>query len=165
VGVSHEAQGKCVCLGGQCDLLIAVPVKSFDSKDNNRDLHMLQVTRGGQFPMVTVRILVPESELTSATIHCVLETRFAGQTAHAKQIAFQREAHGNESRITGTIPVALSDFNIDPPSLPAMPVKDGVPIKVEMSWHSMDPSVTPWRISLLRAITGYLLHSGRMRDA
>lgn len=39
-GVSHEAKGKGVCHGGQCDFLIAVPVKSFDSKDSNRDLHM-----------------------------------------------------------------------------------------------------------------------------
>src|ERR1019366_8111203 len=43
VGVSHEARGKGVCHAGQCDFLIAAPVKSFDSKDSNRDLHMLQV--------------------------------------------------------------------------------------------------------------------------
>jgi hypothetical protein len=30
-------------------------VKSFDSGDSNRDLHMLQATRGAQFPLVTVR--------------------------------------------------------------------------------------------------------------
>ena len=49
-GVSHAARGKGVCHAGQCDFLIAVPVKSFDSGDSNRDLHMLQVTRGAQFP-------------------------------------------------------------------------------------------------------------------
>ncbi len=49
-GVSHAARGKGVCHEGQCDFLIAVPVKSFDSGDSNRDLHMLQVTRGAQFP-------------------------------------------------------------------------------------------------------------------
>jgi hypothetical protein len=43
-----------------CDFLIAVPVKSFDSGNSNRDLHMLQVTRGGQFPMITVRTRLPE---------------------------------------------------------------------------------------------------------
>jgi hypothetical protein len=137
VGVSHDARGKGVCHTGQCDFLIAVPVKSFDSKDSNRDLHMLQVTRGGQFPMVTVRVLLPESELTSATIHCDLEVQFAGQTAHYKQVAFQREAHGNDIRITGTIPATLSDFKIDPPSLLAVPVKNDTPIKVEMTWHPM----------------------------
>jgi hypothetical protein len=54
-GVSHAAKEKGVCHAGQCELLIAVPVKSFDSGDSNRDLHMIQVTRGAEFPLVTVR--------------------------------------------------------------------------------------------------------------
>ena len=36
-GISHAARGKGVCHAGQCDFLIAVPVKSFDSGDSNRD--------------------------------------------------------------------------------------------------------------------------------
>src|SRR5207244_11018330 len=35
-GVSHATRGKGVCHEGQCDFLIAVPVKSFDSGDSNR---------------------------------------------------------------------------------------------------------------------------------
>jgi len=58
-GISHDARGKGVCQSGQCDFLIAVPVKSFDSGDSNRDLHMLQVTRGAQFPIVSVRTRLP----------------------------------------------------------------------------------------------------------
>ena len=69
-GVSHAARGKGVCHAGQCDFLIAAPVKSFDSGDSNRDLHMLQVTRGAQFPLVTVRTRLPEAALESATILC-----------------------------------------------------------------------------------------------
>jgi hypothetical protein len=87
--------------------------------------------------MVTVRVLLPESELTSATIHCDLEIQFTGQTARYKQVPFQREARGNDIRITGTIPATLTDFKIDPPSLLAIPVKNGVPIKVEMTWRPM----------------------------
>src|ERR1022692_3234316 len=88
-GVSHAARGKGVCHGGQCDFLIAVPVKSFDSGDSNRDLHMIQVTRGAEFPMVTVRTRLPESDATSATIHADLEVEFAGETAHFKQVVFE----------------------------------------------------------------------------
>jgi hypothetical protein len=66
---------------GQCDFLIAVPVKSFDSGDCNRDLHMLQVTRGAEFPLVTVRTRLPETTATSATINVDLEIQFAGQMA------------------------------------------------------------------------------------
>src|ERR1700735_2734672 len=103
-GVSHTARGKGVCHAGQCDFLIAVPVKSFDSGDSNRDLHMLQVTRGAQFPLVTVRTRLPESSATSATIHADLEIQFAGQTAQYKQVPFQLATQGNQIRISGTIP-------------------------------------------------------------
>src|SRR3984893_6417958 len=115
-GVSHAARGKGVCHDGQCDFLIAVPVKSFDSGDSNRDLHMLQVPRGGEFPMVTVRTSLPEDASVSATIHADLEVQFAGQTARYKQVPFQQTTQGNETRISGTIPATLSDFQIDPPS-------------------------------------------------
>src|SRR5579872_4985060 len=67
-GVSHEARGKGICKAGRCDFLIAVPVKSFDSGDSNRDLHMIQVVRGAQFPIVTVRTQLPESAATSSPI-------------------------------------------------------------------------------------------------
>src|ERR1700739_1689544 len=72
-GVSHAARGKGVCKDGQCDFLIAVPVKSFDSGDSNRALHMLQVTRGAQYPMVTVRTHLPEANASEATIHADLD--------------------------------------------------------------------------------------------
>jgi len=134
-GVSHAARGKGVCHAGQCDFLIAVPVKSFDSGDSNRDLHMLQVTRGAEFPMVTVRTHLPETAGSSATIHADLEVQFAGQTAKYKQVAFEQGTQGGVTRITGTIPATLSDFKIDPPSLLSMPVKNEIPIRVEMTWR------------------------------
>jgi|SRR5579872_165015 len=134
-GVSNAARGKGVCHDGQCDFLIAVPVKSFDSKDSNRDLHMLQVTHGAQFPLVSVRTRLPETASASATIHADLEIEFAGQTAQYKQVAFQVVKQGNQIRISGIIPATLSDFKIDPPSLLAIPVKNEMPVKVEMTWR------------------------------
>lgn len=134
-GVSHAARGKGVCHAAQCDFLIAAPVKSFDSGDSNRDLHMLQVTRGGQFPLVTVRTRLPEADSASATIHADLEIQFAGQTAQFKRVAFQLATQGNRIKLSGTIPAALSDFTIDPPSLLAVPVKNEMPVRVEMTWR------------------------------
>ncbi len=134
-GVSHAARGKGFCHAGQCDLLIAVPVKSFDSGDSNRDLHTLQVARGGQFPMVTVRTRLPESVAGTATIHADLEIEFAGQTATYSQVPFQLVTQGNDVRISGTIPSTLTDFKIDPPSLLAMPVKNEIPVRVDMTWR------------------------------
>jgi hypothetical protein len=116
-GVSQAARGKGICHEGQCDFLIAVPVKSFDSGDSNRDIHMVQVTRGAEFPMVSVRTRLPESAATSASIHADLEIQFAGQTAHYKDVPFQLTAQGNQIRVSGTIPATLADFKIDPPTL------------------------------------------------
>ena len=134
-GVSHAARGKGVCHAGQCEFLIAVPVKSFDSGDSNRDLHMLQVTRGAEFPMVTVRTRLPEAASASATVHADLEIQFAGQSAHYKEVSFQLVTQGTETKISGTIPATLSDFKIDPPSLLTLPVKNEIPVRVEMTWH------------------------------
>jgi hypothetical protein len=134
-GVSHAARGKGVCHAGQCDLLIGVPVKSFDSGDSNRDLHMLQVTRGGQFPMITVRTRLPETAAGSATIQADLEIQFAGQTVQYKQVPFQLTPQGSDIKISGTIPVTMSDFKIDPPSLLTLPVKNEMPVRVDMTWH------------------------------
>jgi hypothetical protein len=134
-GVSHAARGKGVCHAGQCDFLIAVPVKSFDSGDSNRDLHMLQVTRGGEFPMVTVRTSLPEDASASTTIHADLEVQFAGQTAKYKQVLFEQAKQGNETKISGIIPATLSDFKIDPPSLLTIAVKNEIPVRVDMTWR------------------------------
>ena len=134
-GVSHAARGKGVCQSGQCSFLIAAPVKSFESGDSNRDLHMLQVTHGAQFPMVSVRVSLPEAALKSASIRCDVEIEFAGQTAKYKDVVLQAVTKGNETRITGSIPATLSDFKIDPPSLLSIPVKNGMPVRIDMTWH------------------------------
>lgn len=135
-GVSHAARGKGICHAGTCNFLVAVPIKSFDSGNSNRDLHMLEIVRGAQFPMVMVRFQLPESALTSAAIHADLEVQFAGQSAEYRQVPFQRTVKGSETEITGTIPLKLSDFKITPPSLLAMPIKNEVPVRVDTLWRS-----------------------------
>ena len=134
-GVSHSARGKGVCHAGQCNFLIAAPVKSFESGDSNRDLHMLQVTRGGEFPMVVVRTQLPEVDVGSATVHADLEVQFAGQTAHYKQVTLQQVKQGKEVRITGTIPATVSDFKIDPPKLLTVPIKNEIPVHLDLTWR------------------------------
>jgi hypothetical protein len=134
-GVSHAAKGKGVCHAGQCDFLIAAPVNSFNSGDSNRDLHMLQVTRGAQFPMVIVRTHFPEAETTSPTVYADLEVQFAGQTATYKHVPFQRTTKGKDVEISGTIPSTCSDFKIDRPTFLTVPIKNEIPVRVDMTWE------------------------------
>jgi hypothetical protein len=134
-GVSHDARGKGVCHDGQCDFLIAAPVKSFDSGDSNRDLHMVQAVRGAQFPMVTVRTRLPESSLNESNLLLDLDVEFAGQTMHYSHVPFQQTINGTQHRISGTVPSKVSDFKIDPPSLLTVPIKNEMRVKVDMVWR------------------------------
>ncbi|MGA3012207.1 MAG: hypothetical protein ABSD72_18270 [Terracidiphilus sp.] len=136
-GISHAAKGKGTCHASQCDFLIATPVKSFDSGDTNRDLHMIEATRGAQFPMVIVRARLPQSDLASTTIYTDLEVQFAGQTARYAHVPFQLATQGNRVRITGTIPATCSDFKIDRPSFLTVPIKNEIPVRVDITWRPM----------------------------
>lgn len=85
--------------------------------------------------MVVVRTRLPEATSTSATLHADLDVQFAGQTAHYKQVAFEQVTHGDTVRITGTIPATLTDFKIPAPSLLAIPIKNEIPVRVDMTWR------------------------------
>ena len=136
-GVSHAARGKGVCNGKECSFLIAAPVKSFASGDTNRDLHMLQITRGAKFPIVEVRAELPEAALGSSTIHVNLIVQFAGQTADFKQVPFHLADHGDEIRLTGTVPATLTAFKIPAPELLFVPIKNQIPVTVDMTWQKV----------------------------
>ena len=135
-GTSHAARGKGVCHAGSCDFLIAVPVKSFDSGDTNRDLHMIEATRGAAFPLIQVRAHFAQTEIAQQWIHADLEVQFAGQTAHYSQAPFERTQQGSAVRITGAIPLTCSDFKIDRPTFLTVPIKNEIPVHVDMSWHA-----------------------------
>jgi hypothetical protein len=134
-GVSHAARGKGICHAGQCQFLIAVPVNTFNSGDSNRDLHMIQAVRGAQYPMVMVRTQLPESEIKPGSIHADLQVQFAGQTANYKQVSLQLVTEGKDIRLTGTIPATLTDFKIPPPSLLTIPIKNEIPVSVDLTWE------------------------------
>jgi hypothetical protein len=98
---------------------------------------MVEATRGAQFPMVVVRTQFPETAMTAPILYADLEVQFAGQTAYYKQVPFQRTAHGNEVQISGTVPATCSDFKIERPSFLTVPIKNEIPVRVEMTWRPM----------------------------
>jgi hypothetical protein len=134
-GTSHAARGKGVCHAGVCEFLVAAPVKSFDSGDSNRDLHMIQTTRGAQFPIIQVRYRLAQQSINAPTLDCDLEVQFAGNTAHYTHVQFHQTIEGNARHITGVVPATLTDFKIDPPSFLTIPIKNEIPVRVDTVWH------------------------------
>jgi hypothetical protein len=134
-GISHAARGKGICQNGACNFLAGVPVKSFTSGDSNRDLHMIEVVRGAEYPMVSVRTEFPQADLKGGSVNVNLTISFAGQNATYKKVSFKLVPEGKEVQVVGTIPATCSDFKIKPPELLAMPISNDIPVDVDMTWQ------------------------------
>ena len=134
-GVSRAARGKGVCADGQCSFLVAAPVQSFRSGDSNRDLHMMQAVRGALDPMVIVRTQLPQSAIHPGLLHANVRVRFGGEVHTYPEVAFTVVAQGRDLRLTGTLPIQLSDFGIKSPQFLFIAVKNLVPVDIVLRWR------------------------------
>jgi len=133
-GTSHASRGKGVCDAGGCRFLVAAPVNSFDSGDTNRDLHMIETTRGATFPMVKVSVHLPTIPMGD-TFTADLDIEFSGGKTGYKAVPFTVTSRADGGiGFKGVIPLNVDDFKIPKPSLLGMAIKAEVPIDVEMTW-------------------------------
>ena len=78
-----------------------------------------------------MRNRLPEAALTlQPSTHP--EIQFAGQTAQFKQVPFQLATRGNEIKYRDNS-ATLTDFKIEPPARLTVPVKNAIPVRVEMT--------------------------------
>lgn len=135
-GKSTSAKGKGRCENGKCEFLIGVPVKTFESGDTNRDLHMVQVTQGATYPMITVQTSFPDATVAGqAKAALTFNVKFAGKEANYADVPFVIDHPDDHAvHVTGVLTIKLSDFSISPPSLLTFPIKDEVPIHVDAYW-------------------------------
>lgn len=133
-GTSSAARGKGVCDEKGCQFLAAATVGSFVSGDTNRDLHMLETTRGASFPVVKVSVALAKVP-SDKTFTADLAIEFSGEKVTYKAVPFtvvDRPAGG--LHFTGVIPLNIDDFKIPAPSLLGMDIKHQVPVDVDMTW-------------------------------
>jgi hypothetical protein len=136
-GKSLSAKGTGVCYGNVCKFLIAVPVKSFDSGDGNRDLHMIQTVRGGDNPLVEVKVQFSAAghKGLPKVIEADVEIHFAGKKFKYSKVKLSVEPWGEDgAHVTGIIPLNVKDFSIEPPSLLGIPISDLVPVQLSLYW-------------------------------
>lgn len=134
LGTSQSAKGKGHCDDKGCEFLVAAPVKSFDSGDGNRDNHMMEVTKGAVNPMVMVKVQFPKSSDLKAIV-AKAEVTFAGQTHTYSDIKITGSQNGNVTNVKGTVPMVLSHFNVERPSLLTVKIADEVPIDFDLNWE------------------------------
>jgi len=133
-GKSNNVKGKGQCESGVCQFLIAVPVKSFDSGDGNRDNHMLEVTKAANNPMIIVQAKFSD-EVKTDTIDMNLEVTFAGKKHTYEHVKVKTLITDKESKTSGTIPLLLSDFDVERPSLLTVKIDNLTPVDFELAWH------------------------------
>lgn len=131
---STSVKGKGRCAGGTCQFLVAVPVKSFMSGDGNRDNHMLEVTKGALHPMVTVRVTFAEN-FSDHKADAKVDINFAGKSHTYEHLPITIKISDKQVSTTGRVPLVLSDFAIERPSLLAVKVQDAAPVDFELSWN------------------------------
>lgn len=112
---------------------VAVTAKlaSFDSKNANRDSHMLEVAEGIKFPNVT--FAGNDIQQKDGKLLVKGKLTFHGIT---RDISFEgvRKDEGKITFISGGFDVKLSDFNIEPPSILGFATEDSFKIKFSMAY-------------------------------
>lgn len=136
-GVSKAAKGKGDCDAKGCGFLVAVPVKTFESGDGNRDSHMWQVAKAGTYPLVQVRItgiaVVGKGDPKEMRVDATVE--FAGKKVEYPKVLLEVVSWGSsEVRLKGTLPLTLKAFEISAPSLLGMAVSDEIPVGMDLTW-------------------------------
>ncbi|WP_338872961.1 YceI family protein [Spirosoma sp. SC4-14] len=106
------------------NVAVSIKVASFDSHNNNRDSHAIEVLDGLKYPNVTfvssdIRpdengMLVAKGNLT-----------FHGVTKPVTLQTIRKEA-GGKLTLTGEFPVNMSEYNIERPSLMGLKTEDGM---------------------------------------
>jgi hypothetical protein len=136
VGTSENVKGKGHCSEKSCEFLVAVPVKTFESGDGNRDNHMLEVTKAALNPMIAAKVSFAIGT-TDGAIDARAEVQFAGKSHTYEHIRVNASINGDRAVTTGRIPLLLSDFAVERPSLLTVKIDDAAPVDFELTWAAV----------------------------
>jgi hypothetical protein len=133
-GVSDAAKGKGQCAKDECEFLIAAPIKSFDSGNSNRDVHMREIVNASLHPMVLVRGKLKADQIKNGVAEAPLTFELNGVSVTQKTpLNFSLTMDGAEVR--GSTTLKLEEFKIERPSLLGVKVDDNFKLEFTSSWR------------------------------
>lgn len=135
-GESAESKGKGECKDAHCEFLVAAPIKSFTSKDSNRDLNMLGATKADKFPLAVVHVKT-KSEITSGKMIADLEVEFAGIKKSYPGIVFITTQVADGFHVSGKFDLFPTKHNVERPSLLGVSIEENVPLSIEADWKKI----------------------------
>jgi len=133
-GVSKDVQSIAVTEGENrtiTQVAVRVRLSSFDSRNANRDSHMIEVAEGLNHPDITFTSTSITNNGESLTVTGNL--RFHGVT---RSITFNctRKEEKKSIIVSGAFRVRLTDHGIEPPSLLALATEDEFKVSFEMTY-------------------------------
>lgn len=135
-GESVESRGKGECKEAGCEFLVAAPLKSFTSKDSNRDFNMLSVTKTDKFPLAVVHIKT-KSEISGGKMIADLEVEFAGMKKTYPGIVFTATPIADGFHVSGKFDLFPTKHNIERPSFLGVSIEENVPLTIEADWKKI----------------------------
>lgn len=134
-GDSTSAKGKGECKD-TCEFLVAAPIKSFVSKDSNRDLNMLNVTKAEKIPLVVAHIKT-KNEIVNGILLADIEVDFVGVKKTYLNVSFKIKEVADGFHADGNFDLVLDDHKIEKPSLLGVDIENLVPITISADWKKL----------------------------
>ena len=134
-GDSTQSKGKGECKEA-CEFLIATPVKSFESKDSNRDMNMLKVVKAEKFPLVVARIKT-KNAIINGILLADIEVDFSGFKKLYPNIALKITPSADGFHASGKFDLILDNHKIEKPSLLGVDINDLVPVTIDADWKKV----------------------------
>lgn len=126
-GKSSQVKGKIMCPTETCEFLLAIPLKSFDSGDSNRDLNMRSALEADKYPLAQARGSFPIHLLKQDKASLEAKVELHGVT-QVYPVTLQQQ--GSKARFT----LKLEAHKVERPSLLGIKIGNEVPVEFDLKW-------------------------------
>jgi len=108
---------------------VSVKISSFDSKNANRDSHAIEVTEALKYPNITFNSKSIKQDGDKLSVEGTLS--FHGIN---KDISFEAEKSltRNKIQVKGGFEIKMTDYNVERPTLMALPTEDEIKITFDV---------------------------------
>lgn len=143
-GISRRLEGTArLSPAGSIEVSVRVRVDSFDSGNSSRDAKVLEVTEAARFPFVNLdasgTITPPSSYPTTLDVLLSGTLMFHGIVKPVSVPARATFTGPGTVRATATFPFSLKSFEVEPPSLLFMVIKDRAVIDAKVILEAAPP--------------------------
>lgn len=137
-GTSKKVEGKARILpDGKAQVMVRVPVDSFDSQNVNRDAHVKEVVEAARYPTVDIKATA-EGIALPATFPSTVEKTFTAEVSFhgvKKQLQVPVKLSfdsADKVHATASLNVSFDEFKVERPSLMFVKVDDAIKIEADL---------------------------------